>query len=375
MRILIDAISLLLRSSGVKNYIYYWTHHMMSEAEGMDIRLFPLLGKPSELNHETSIANRVTTLARLGAVWGLNQLSDGGGELGRPLLFGADVFHAAKLLNPPRRPKLTATVYDLTCWIVPESHKRTNIEAEYRTADRIWKRADGLIAISESTRDDAVRLLKIPERKIRVIYPGVPEAYSRAGSVEADPVRARLGLQRPYVLYVGTIEPRKNVDLLLDAYGALPASIAQEFDLVLAGPIGWAGAATLARLESLPPNIRYLGYVSEEHLPGLFAGAAAFVYPSLYEGFGFPVVQAMAAGVPVITSGVSSLGEITAGAARLVDPHSATELRDAMADLLTSPASRAKLGALGRIQGARFSWAVCARQSLDFFREAVDGAL
>lgn len=371
MRITIDAVPLLYRSSGIKNYLYYWARHLMGAAQGVDIRLFPLLGEPAVLNHEGSVANPVTSLARLGTVWALNQLPE---FLSRPLLSGTDVFHAIRLLNPPRRPRLTATVYDLTCWLVPETHPQANIDAEFRVADRIWKRAAGLIAISESTRNDAVRLLKIPERKIRVIYPGVPEVYSQAGSNEADLVKGRLGLRKPYLLYVGTIEPRKNVDVLLDAYGALPPSIAQEFELVLVGPRGWASAATLARLENPAPGVRYLGYVAENLLPGLFAGAAVFAYPSLYEGFGFPVVQAMAAGVPVITSGISCLGEITAGAARLVDPRSTVELRDAIADLLTSPASRSRLSGLGRTQGARFTWTACARQSIDFFQSVAGGS-
>jgi alpha-1,3-rhamnosyl/mannosyltransferase len=372
MFITIDAVPLLLRSSGVKNYLYHWTRHLMDEATDMDIRLFPLLGKPSVLDHEGSTMDAANTLLRLSAVRALNRLRGAGSGL---FLRGTSVFHAAALMYPPRGLKLTATIHDLTCWIVPEAHEQRNIDADYRAAERIWKRSDGLIAISESTRDDAVRFLGVPEHKIRVIYHGVAEAYSRAGSVEAERAKKKLGLQRPYVLFVGTIEPRKNLDVLLDAFGTLPASIAQEFDLVLAGARGWANARTLARLEGHSPNVRYLGYVAEDDLPGLFAGATAFVFPSLYEGFGFPVAQALAAGVPVITSHGSSLGEITAGAARLIDPRSTTELRDAITDLLTSPGTRSRLSQLGRIQGARFSWKECARQSIDFFHGVAGGSL
>jgi alpha-1,3-rhamnosyl/mannosyltransferase len=372
MTITIDAVPLLLRSSGVKNYLYHWTRHLIGEAEDVDVRLFPLLGMPSVLNHEGSVANEMSTLARLSVVRALNRLGGLGSGM---LLRDTDVFHATALMFPPRGPRLTATIYDLTSWTVPETHQQRNIDADYRAAEQVWKRGDGLIAISESARDDAVRILGIPERRIRVIYPGVDEAYSRVGRDEADRVKAKLGLSRPYLLFVGTIEPRKNVDALLDAYAALPTSITEEFELVLAGPRGWANVTTLARLEGLPRNIRYLGYVAEDDLPGLFAGATAFAFPSLYEGFGFPVAQALAAGVPVITSQQSSLGEITAGAARLIDPRSTDELRDAIADLLTSPVSRARLSELGRVQGAKFSWKVCARQSLEFFQAIAGGSL
>jgi glycosyltransferase involved in cell wall biosynthesis len=372
MLITIDAVPLLLPSSGVKNHLYHWTRHLMRAGTGVDIRLFPLLGEPSVLNHQGSVAGAATTFARLSLVRALNRL---GGIGSRLFLSGTDVFHAATLVYPPRGPKLTATIYDLTCWILPETHQRSNVKADYRIAERIWNRADGLIAISESTRNDAVRLLKMPERKMRVIYPGVAEPYFLAGSGEADRVRTKLGLVRPYLLFVGTIEPRKNVDLLLDAFGALPPSIADEFELVVAGPRGWAGSATLARLDDPPRNVRYLGYVAEDDLPGLFAGATAFAFPSLYEGFGLPVAQALAAGVPVIASGGSSLGEITAGAARLVDARSTSELRDAIADVLTSPGTRSRLSELGRVQGARFTWEASARQSIEFFRAVEGGSL
>jgi alpha-1,3-rhamnosyl/mannosyltransferase len=168
-------------------------------------------------------------------------------------------------------------------------------------------------------------------------------------------------------LYVGTVEPRKNLDRLLDAWQTLPASVREAFDLVFAGPQGWQSTGTLARLGAPTPGVRYLGYVPEPDLPGITAGATVFVYPSLYEGFGFPVAQAMAAGVPVITSNLSSLPEVTGGAARLIDPHSPAELHAALDCLLTSPATCAQLAASGRIQAQRFRWDLCARQSIDFF--------
>jgi Glycosyltransferase len=133
---------------------------------------------------------------------------------------------------------------------------------------------------------------------------------------DIDRVAQRYGLTRPYLLFVGTIEPRKNLNLLLDAYGQLAPELRESCELVVVGPSGWADAATIERLKL----IRYLGYVPEQDLPGITAGATVFVYPSLYEGFGFPVAQAMASGVPVITSNVSSLPEVAGEGAILIDP-------------------------------------------------------
>ncbi len=162
------------------------------------------------------------------------------------------------------------------------------------------------------------------------------------------------------------IEPRKNVDALLDAWQDF--RLRDEFDLVIAGPDGWAAEKTLARLASRPPGVRYLGYVREDELPGLTAGASAFVYPSLYEGFGIPVAQAMAAGVPVITSNTSCLPEIAGEGALLVDPRSPTEIRAALEKLLTSAALRQKLGESARARAQQYRWENSARKSLEFFR-------
>jgi glycosyltransferase involved in cell wall biosynthesis len=213
--------------------------------------------------------------------------------------------------------------------------------------------------------------LNLPPEKIRVIHHGIADPFFQVKPGEADAVRRRHGLTRPYLLFVGTIEPRKNVGRLLNAYRDLSPSTRDEFDLVLAGPPGWAQSETMARLRSPDPGVRYLGYVAEGDLPGLFAGATAFVYPSLYEGFGFPVAQAMAAGTPVITSCVSALPEIAGGAALLIDPRSEAALRDAMEEMLTSPSRREKSIDLGRANAGRFTWQDCARKSLRFFEEVV----
>jgi alpha-1,3-rhamnosyl/mannosyltransferase len=248
----------------------------------------------------------------------------------------------------------------MTCWLVPETHAPRNVQAARLFAERVMRRADGLISISESTRSDAVRLLGLDPAKIQVIYPGIAEPFFKATPA--------CGLSRPYILFVGTIEPRKNVDTLLDAYALLPLALRAEFDLVLAGPVGWANPRTLARLRSGEGGVRYLGYVPEEELPGLTAGATVFVYPSLYEGFGLPLGQAMAAGVPLVTSNVSSMPEVAGDAALLVDPRSPAEIAAAMARLLESPDLRARLAQHGRARAQRYTWETCARQSLEFFR-------
>ena len=366
MRISIDAIPLLVRSAGVKNYLFHWILHLRRLLGDQQVQLFPFLDRLPELDHEGSIAGGSGTLARQALLYALNLYPNHAWDWIGP---SADIFHATKLRNPPRRPLLTATVHDLTCWMMPEFHQASNVAAEKIFADRIWKPAAGLIAVSANTRRDAVEVLGLNPEKIHVIHPGVAQAYFLVSSEQASAARRKYDLLHPYVLCVGTIEPRKNLDRLLDAWQSLPPSLRAAFDLVIAGPEGWRSTETLARLRSPTTGVRYLGYVPESDLPGITAGALVFVYPSLYEGFGFPVAQAMAAGVPVITSNLSSLPEITAGAATLVDPRSPTDISSALQRLLTSPSSRDELAKLGRVRAECFRWDVCAGESLKFFEE------
>jgi len=356
MQILIDATPLLLRSAGVKNYTYYWIQSLCQQARNDRILTFPALANLGPLNHERSIAGAARTFVHLGRVFAANAAPSL--PLLRWTMPKADVFHVSNQIRfPPRGMKLTATIYDMTCRLMPELHTAANIRADESLAKNVLGRASRLIAISENSRQDAVRLLALPASRIEVIFPGVPEVYFGA---QARPS------EQPYVLYLGTIEPRKNVDTLLDAWGGF--RFRSDFDLVIAGASGWAGEKTLARLAARPAGVRYLGYVPEDELPGLVAGARAFIYPSLYEGFGFPVAQAMAAGVPVITSNTSCLPEIAGGCALLVDPRSMTEIRDAMEKLLTSPTLQQELRTAGMARAQReYRWEKCARKSLEFF--------
>lgn len=356
MRVSVDAVPLLLRSAGVKTYVYHWTQSLRRLAGGHALELFPYLNPPGACDHESSAVGRSGTLARLALLHAANYSPV-------PILNGLgarlDLFHAShQLLAPPRNTRLTATLYDMTCWLQPETHTAANVAMAKRFARRVLARADGMIAISENTRADSIRILGLDPERIEVIYPGVSEAF----------FDARPALRpKEYILFVGTIEPRKNVGTLLDAYERLPPSIRETYDLVIAGPAGWGDPALVRRLQSAPAGVEYLGYVPESALPGLTAGAAAFVYPSLYEGFGLPVAQAMAAGVPVITSNVSSLPEVGGDGALLADPRSVSEVSAAIEKLLLSPGLRAQLAARGRERAQLFRWEACARQSWRFF--------
>jgi glycosyltransferase involved in cell wall biosynthesis len=356
VRITIDATSALVRSAGVKAYTYHWLRHLRQQASpGEEIRAFPFLGNWTSLDHAHSALPLAPTIVRLALLHSANVL---GPSVLDQLIRGTDVFHAGNLVRQtPTRVRLTATIHDLTAWIMPELHRRSTLRADHSFEEVILKRADGLIAVSENTRQDAIRMLGIEPRRIRTIHSGVAEEYFDA------PPRARA---RPYVLFVGTIEPRKNLDTLLDAWRSLKPDAREHFDLVIAGPEGWDSSATMTRVRQ---EATYLGYIPEAQMPGLVAGATLFAYPSLYEGFGFPVVQAMAANVPVLSSRTSCLPEIAGDAAAFVDPRSPSEMAAALTRLLESPEERSRLARLGRARAENYRWERCAQESLEFFRE------
>lgn len=364
MRIAIDAVPLLVRSAGVKNYLYHWLTHLRRAAPPGTIETVPSLRGLGPLNHDASIASGPRTFAGLAGLALSNYTKL---PVFDWLARGADVFHASTLVrNPPKRPRLTATIYDMTCWLMPELHSPANLRAD-RSYSEVLRKAGGMIAISQSSKDDAVRLLGLPPERIRVIYPGIADSFFDPAPGAIQAVREHYKLHRPFVLAVGTIEPRKNVEALINSFAALPQDVRMEFDLVLAGPGGWADAATTSLLRS----VRYLGYVPEPDIAPLTAAASVFAYPSLYEGFGFPVAQAMAAGTAVITSNVSSLPEIAGDAAVLIDPRSPAELTNGLERLLQSPELRKELGERGRQRARRYRWPECAEQSLEFFRDVL----
>ena len=359
----VDCSPLLVRSAGVKTYYYHWLEALLARSPDT-IRTFLAPGEMSQLLHMGGLRmypRQILTLLALSRLPGFFT------RIAAPR---CDVFHISNLLRKsPSGVRLSATLHDLTPWILPQCHTARMIAADKAFASRVLARAAGIIAVSENTKHDAVRILNLDPERIHVIYPGVSERYFGVTEQAAQSAAALFDLHKPYFLSVGTIEPRKNLDTLLTAWDSLPASFRQRYDLVIAGMPGWRSDATVARIReaSHTGQIRYLGYVPESAMPGLTAQAAALIYPSLYEGFGLPVAQAMAAGCPVIASAVSSLPEITGGAALLVDPQSAGEITAAILKMGDSDDLRTRLRAEGRVQAARFTWDSAAAASLRYF--------
>jgi len=284
-----------------------------------------------------------------------------------------DLFHGPDVIAPPLTGARTVvTVHDLSFLRHPRFHRPLNRWNLRLIMPYVVRRAAAVIADSQSTRHDLIELVGAAPQKVHVIFPGVAPAYRVLPASEARAhVRRRFGLDEGYILFVGTIEPRKNLDTLVEACRRLswPAP------LVIAGSVGWRAADIHRRLQSLQQqgHVRLLGYVPDEDLPALFNAARVFAYPSWYEGFGLPVLEAMACGTPVVTSNVSSLPEVAGPAALLVAPADAQALADALARLLHDEALAADLRERGLARTPGFSWQRTVRETAALYRQLAGG--
>jgi glycosyltransferase involved in cell wall biosynthesis len=284
-----------------------------------------------------------------------------------------DVFHATNFLvtHPVRRAKRVVSIHDLTVLLAPAWHPakrvrdiRAGLRASAEAADRI-------IAVSENTKHDIVTHLSVDPARVAVVPLAVDPSFRPLTADAIDAALAPLGLVNgSYLLFLGTMEPRKNLGRLLDAVTKLEGDVGP---LVLAGADGWGTDQLRPRIAELARRgrVRSLGYVDERLRSPLLCGARAFVYPSLYEGFGWPPLEAMACGTPVITSNVSALPEVVGDAALLIDPLDVAGLADAIRRLWEDDGLRRELRARGLTRARRFTWETTARLTLEVYAAAM----
>jgi len=303
------------------------------------------------------------------------------------LIGRVDVFHTSDWLEPPSQyPKVT-TIHDLIIYKYPERFERRgghDIVANFeRKLKWVKKESALIISVSESTKQDIVDILKISPRKIRVIHEAPGEAYQkRVSTARVKQIKEKYQIKTDYVLMVGTREPRKNLERAIEAFNLVVSdqwSVTRNqssvtahqspLTLVIAGKFGWGKELMTedSRQKTVDSNIKLLGYVAEEDLPGLYAGAQVFVYPSLYEGFGLPILEAMASGCPVVTSNISSMPEVAGDAAILVNPGKTEEIARGIQKALEN---KEELIKKGRARAQEFSWEKTAQETLKVYQEA-----
>ncbi len=356
----------------------YYTVHLMralfAREDGFDFRLFACAAGPPP-DAVRDLARRVT---RARFVWWPTRLKTSlWTRLEWPPIEWftgpVDIAHGGfHLLPASRQAKRTVTVFDLTNIRHPETHVPSQRRVHLRMLEHAVPRADALVAISRSSAADLVELLGAAPEKVHVVYGGVCcEEFCKEWDQEAfGALKRRLGIGREYFIHLGTLEPRKNIPRLLEAYARLRQRFKDYPELVLAGKTGWMYEPIFKAIESLglKNDVVQTGYISREDAVLLLRGAYGCVYPSLYEGFGLPVLEAMAARTPVLTSSVSSMPEVIGETGITVNPESVDEIEAGMAELLEK-----RDAALERTEAAferakRFTWEDSAASLAAAFR-------
>ncbi len=280
-----------------------------------------------------------------------------------------DIFHAGDWSQPLLTDtKLVTTIHDLTVLKYPQHHHPKTISAHKRRHKWVKQEAEAIIADSQATKADIEKLLDINPNKIHVVYLAASENFSQFDSLPSPQaesqklkIRQQYHLDQPFILFVGTQEPRKNLSRVLEAFTKL-RSTQKNLELILVGKFGWGDQTNPT------PAVRQLGFVPDEHLPALYSCASAFVYPSLYEGFGLPVLEAMSVGTPVVTSNQGSLKEVAGSNAITVDPYSVESIAQGMEDALSV---QKPFLAKAKYHSKQFTWYQTAQATLKVYESLV----
>jgi len=284
------------------------------------------------------------------------------------------VFHGPNFYLPPFDGPSVCTFHDLSVFTWAHCHPPERVRFMRKEIALTLERANMLITDAEYTRQEIASHFSWPLEKIRAVSLACSEDFRPRTPGELSPLLGRYGLTPGgYCLYVGTIEPRKNLDTLLDAYALLPQPVRRQWPLVLAGHRGWHSEQLHTRIEAAAAEgwVHYLGFVEDEWLPLIYAGARIFVFPSLYEGFGLPVLEAMASGIPVVCSNSSTLPEVAGEAAAMCEPRDTDALSRLIAAGLEDEAWRAEAHHKGLLRAAGFSWQRCAEETVAVYREVL----
>ena len=289
----------------------------------------------------------------------------------------AEIYHEPNFLAFKFNGPTVITAHDLSWIRFPETHPVERVRAMNTYFEPGLRRAAFIITDSEFGKRELMDVFGVKAERIKPILLGVEPLFYPRTAEDTLPVLTRHGLVHgQYLLAVGTLEPRKNLQVALRAYMQLPPQVRKHFPLVLAGMNGWRTSALEQQIAPLvnAGEIRQIGYLPREELAMVTAGALTLIYPSIYEGFGLPPLEAMACGVPVIASEVSSLPEVVGDTGLLINPHDDEAWAQTIQELIIDPDLRQQLSQKALARSAQFTWDKCVRQTVDVYRQAMKGS-
>lgn len=372
MKIAIDA-SQIVYGTGVSNYTKELIESLLNIDQkneyiifGSSLRSYPkLLRFQRELEDYKNVSFKFVSFPAgfLNLLWNRLHVMPIEKFIGK-----VDVFHSSDWIQPPVKSsetKKVTTIHDLTVYLFPSSHLSRVVKTQKRRLQRVKKEVDMILADSLSTKEDIEKFLEIPQEKITVIPLAAGNDFKPQDDDQIRNTLAKYKIKKPYILSVSTQEPRKNIQKLLDVFSQIQKE-RPEVNLVLAGKYGWGNEFRDAT------NFTVTGYIPQEDLINLYAGSRVFVYPSLYEGFGLPIIEAMSCGVPVITSNNSSMVEIAKDAAILVDPRSESQIKRAIEMVLDLDMENYQKMVRASLDRARqYSWQKTAKQTLKVYEDLI----
>ncbi len=367
VRVCLDVSAAVHRRAGLGRYAHELIAALVAQSAHDYIAFYHQRGQ-AQLLPPIDRLPRLTTALNV-RPWRLRTALAHFAGLGMDGLFpGVDVFHATEHLLPRlRRIRSVFTLHDLIFHFDPDSHKPLNIAFLKTMMPRFLRAAEAIIAVSECSKRDAVRIYGVPPEKIRVIYEGVdPRFKPNSNAHSSAAIREKYRLPERFILHVGTIEPRKNLPLMFEA---LTAPQTRDVSLVIAGKTGWLTEPIFARVNALGVHdrVRFTGYIPDEDLPDLLSAATVLVMPSRYEGFGLPVLEAMACGTPVIAANTSSLPEVGGEAALYAPPDDPRSWADLIDRVMSDAMLHASMREKGLRQAAKFRWDIAARETAEVY--------
>lgn len=358
MRILFDGTCISEHSAGIGTYAYQLLQGLARRQETYKVTV--LCKRESNIPQGNNIEKRVINNRFLKL---LPIDVEGRGER-------YDIYHQPNYIPHCFRGKKIVTIHDMSHKVYPQYHPWRRVMMLRLFEDRL-KKADVILTVSEFSKREIIKYLKVRGEKIHVTYLGVADIYStyQGAAEEGRMLREGFHIPKEYLLYVGTIEPRKNIERLIQAFALYKRQTRSEIKLVMAGGIGWLCKSIFDIVKNLKlqNEIVFTGYFPEALKPALYAQAKALVYPSLYEGFGLPIVEAMAVGNIVLTSNVTSLPEVAGEAGIYFDPSQTEEITEKIALVLQGDFDRKKYEILSKQQAKKFSWHKCVEQTIQCY--------